>query len=74
MNEMKCGSQAAMTGKQWLDFRVIYVVSFVMLLVVAFVAQVLNLNWRSWFPGSEGERSMIGGVKAAVCNFMPHLE
>jgi light-harvesting complex 1 beta chain len=68
------GFQAAMARKQWQDVRVIYVASFVVFLVAAFVAQALRLDWRSWFPGSEGDRPMIDGVKAAVSNFMPYLD
>ena len=51
----------------------IFVVSFVVFLFIALVAQALTLRWRNWFPGSEGDRSMIDGVKAAVYTFMSHL-
>jgi light-harvesting complex 1 beta chain len=34
---------------------------------------VLTWQWRSWLPGAEAEKSMIGGVKAAVYTFMSHL-
>lgn len=51
----------------------IFVVGFVVLLAIALAAQALMLPWRSWFPGAEGEKSLIGGVRAAVYTFMSHL-
>jgi light-harvesting complex 1 beta chain len=54
-------------------FRVIFVVGFVVLFAVALVAQSLAWQWRSWLPGAESEKSLIGGVKAAVYSFMSHL-
>jgi light-harvesting complex 1 beta chain len=54
-------------------FQTIFLASFVVLLAIAFVAQLLHQNWRSWFPGAEGERSLIGGVKACVYTFMSYL-
>jgi light-harvesting complex 1 beta chain len=51
----------------------IFVVGFVVLLGVALVAQLLTWPWRSWLPGAESEKSLIGGVKVAVYSFMSHL-
>ncbi len=51
----------------------IFVVSFAVFLGVALVAQLLTWEWRSWLPGAETEKSLIGGVKAAVYTFMAHL-
>jgi hypothetical protein len=51
-------------------YHLIYVVLFVVFLSVALVAQVLALPWRSWFPGSEEDRSLIGGVTASVYSVM----
>lgn len=51
----------------------IFVVSFAVFLVIALFAQVFTLQWRTWLPGAEGEKSLIGGVKAAVDTFMPYL-
>lgn len=61
-------SQAAGTG-----FSVIFVVCFAVFLLVALAAQVTGLRWRGWFPGAEGESSMLGAVKAAVYSVMSHL-
>lgn len=52
---------------------VLFVVGFVVFLVIALIAQVLAMQWRSWLPGAEAEKSMIGGVKAAVHTFMSHI-
>jgi len=51
----------------------IFVVSFVLFLAIALIAQGLFLRWRSWFPGAEGGKSLIGDVKAAVYTFMSQL-
>ena len=51
----------------------IFAVSFVVFLAIALIAQVLFLRWRSWFPGAEGGKTLIGHVKAAVYTFMSQL-
>jgi len=51
----------------------LFLVSFVFLLVIALTAQVLFLEWRTWLPGAEGEKSLIKGVKSGVYTFMSHL-
>ena len=51
----------------------IFLASFVVFLAVALMAQILTWQWRSWLPGAEGEKSMIGGVRAAVYTAMSHL-
>jgi light-harvesting complex 1 beta chain len=48
-------------------------VCFVAFLVIALVAQTLTMDWRTWLPGAEGERSLIAGVKAAVYTFMSYI-
>jgi light-harvesting complex 1 beta chain len=56
-----------------LTFYGIFAISFVVFLAIALVAQVLFLRWRSWFPGAEGGKTLIGDVKAAVYTFMSQL-
>ncbi len=51
----------------------IFAVSFVIFLAITLVAQVLFLQWRSWFPGAEGGKTLVGDVKAAVYTFMSQL-
>lgn len=51
----------------------IFAVSFFLFLVIAVFAQAMTWQWRSWLPGSEAEKSLIGGVKGAVYTFMSHL-
>jgi len=51
----------------------IFAVSFVVFLAIALIAQMLFLPWRSWFPGAEGGKTLIGDVKAAVYTFMSQL-
>lgn len=51
----------------------VFAASFAAFFVFALVAKLLTWRWRPWLPGSEGERSMVSGVKAAVYSFMSHL-
>jgi light-harvesting complex 1 beta chain len=50
--------------------KVLFGVSFVVFLVIALVAEMLSMRWRSWLPGAEGEGSLIAAVSAAVYTFM----
>jgi light-harvesting complex 1 beta chain len=56
-----------------LTFRGIFIASFAVFLLVALLAQALTWHWRTWLPGAEAEKSMLGGVKAAVYTAMSHL-
>ncbi len=51
----------------------LFVVGFVAFLAIALIARMLAMQWRTWLPGAEGEKSMIGGVRAAVYTFMSHI-
>jgi len=51
----------------------IFADSFAVFLAIALIAQMLFLPWRSWFPGAEGGKTLIGDVKAAVYTFMSQL-
>jgi light-harvesting complex 1 beta chain len=51
----------------------LFLLSFVFVLLVALVAQVLFLKWRGWFPGAESEKSLFKSVRAGVYTFMSHL-
>ncbi|MDZ7813508.1 MAG: hypothetical protein U5L74_10460 [Ideonella sp.] len=51
----------------------IFFMSFGLLLLVAVVAQLFFIEWRSWFPGAESEKSLIKGVRAGVYTFLSHL-
>jgi light-harvesting complex 1 beta chain len=59
--------------KEGKTFAIIFVLSFAMFLVIALVGLLTGGDWRSWLPGAEGEKSVMGGVKAAVYTFMSHL-
>lgn len=54
-------------------FLAIFVVSFTVFLLIALVAQLLTLRWRTWWPGAESGKSLIGSVKASVYTFMSYL-
>jgi light-harvesting complex 1 beta chain len=73
MADMNARSASCSPANESTGFFGIFVVSFVVFLAIALVAQAFALQWRGWFPGAEGDRSMIGGVKAAVYTFMSHL-
>ena len=51
----------------------IFLVSFLVFLVVALVAQLLTWKWRLWLPGAEGQKSLLSGVKSSVYTFMSYL-
>jgi light-harvesting complex 1 beta chain len=52
---------------------VVFCAGFAVFLVIALVAQMLTMRWRTWLPGAEGEGSLIGGVKSAVYTFMSYI-
>jgi light-harvesting complex 1 beta chain len=54
-------------------FNGIFLVSFMVFLAVALVAQLLTWKWRSWLPGAEGQKSLFGDVKSSVYTFMSYL-
>lgn len=54
-------------------YEAVYFLSFAFLLLIALMAQLLFLRWRSWFPGAESEKSLIKGVRAGVYTFMSYL-
>ena len=51
----------------------IFAVSVIVFLAIALVAQMLFLQWRSWFPGAEGGKTLVGDVKSAVYTLMSQL-
>ena len=73
MADMSSGSLQQVLKSDSKVFYGIFVVSFFVLLLFALFACVLPGQWRSWLPGAESEKSMIGGVKAAVHTFMSHI-
>ncbi|MFC3147990.1 hypothetical protein [Piscinibacterium candidicorallinum] len=56
------------------SFNGIFLASFVVLLAIALIAQILTWKWRPWLPGAEGEKSLIDDVRAAVYSFMSYLQ
>jgi light-harvesting complex 1 beta chain len=64
---------AAVAQNRSHGFYVIFVASFVVFLVVALLAQLVAWKWRPWFPGAEGETSLVDAVKASVYTFMSYL-
>jgi light-harvesting complex 1 beta chain len=60
-------------GKDTKAFYAIFAVGFALFLMIAVMAQMTGLKWRSWLPGAEGIKSMTGSVKAAVYTFMSYL-
>ncbi len=51
----------------------IFFVSFIVFLTIALCAQMVALPWRSWLPGAEGQKSIVGGVRTSVYTFMSYL-
>jgi light-harvesting complex 1 beta chain len=69
----KRGSLSGLTELEAKEFHAIFMTSFIIFLVIAIIAHILAWQWRPWLPGSEGYRSTLEGVKAAVNSFLPYL-
>lgn len=54
-------------------YKALFFVSFLFLFLIAIAAQALFLDWRTWLPGAESEKSLIKGVSSGVYTFMSHL-
>ncbi len=64
---------ATETAADQRSLKITFVATFLTILVVALVSQVLMLRWRPWFPGAESTRSLTGGVRAATSSIMSQL-
>ena len=64
---------AGQTAGQSRSYNGIFATAFLVVLAIALVAQLIAAPWRSWFPGAESEKTLVGGVRAAVYTFMSHL-
>ncbi|MFK7964576.1 MAG: hypothetical protein AB8C46_11495 [Burkholderiaceae bacterium] len=73
MTTQKLDVQMPLTGSGVTGLRVTFIVTFLTFLAVAVLAQVVGLDWRSWFAGAEG-KSLFGGVKTAVYTLLAHVE
>jgi len=54
-------------------FSAIYLAGFIVIFAIALAGQLLHLSWRTWFPGAEGDKSIIHAVKDSVYTFMSYL-
>ena len=54
-------------------FDLIFIIGFVVIFAIALMGKAIAWDWRSWFPGAEGQVSLIPSVRAAVFTFMSHL-
>ena len=73
MTGVKSNLLPAAQSQHWTAFSGVFVLSFAVFLIVACVAQVLFLPWRSWFPGAEGSNSLLASVRSTVYTFMSYL-
>jgi light-harvesting complex 1 beta chain len=55
------------------SFNGLFIASFVVFLLIAVCAQAITLPWRTWLPGAEGSKSLVGGVRSSVYTFMSYL-
>ena len=67
------GEHVMVPKRDAMTFFGIFYVSFVVFLTIALCAQMVALPWRSWLPGAEGQKSLIGGVRTSVYTFMSYL-
>lgn len=54
-------------------FRIIFVVTFTIFLLMAMVGQLFAWNWRTWLPGAEGTQSIFESVNSAVYTVISQL-
>ena len=73
MAHVPVSSRPALAERASPAFWLLFVVLFAVFLTVAISAALLTLRWRTWLPGAEGERSLIGGVKSAVYTALSHV-
>ncbi len=73
MNQIANGEVPVAQSKDSMTFVGIYLVGFIVFLTIALCAQMVALPWRSWLPGAEGQKSLVGGVRASVYTFMSYL-
>ncbi len=62
------------SGNDSFTFSLIFVTIFALFFLIAMLACIFRLPWRSWFPGAEQSSSMIGGIKAGVYTLMSYLK
>lgn len=73
MTIQKLDVQLPLTSTGVTGLRATFIVTFLTFLAVAVLAQVMGLDWRSWFAGAEG-KSLLGGVRTAVYTLLAHVE
>ena len=73
-NGLVAGDERPMVPKNdSVAFGGIFFFSFIVFLTIALCAQMVALPWRSWLPGAEGQKSLVGGVRTSVYTFMSYL-
>ena len=55
------------------EFQYLYVMLLCVFLLLAMMGQMMFLDWRTWLPGAEGTRPMLGSVKSAVYTVISQL-
>lgn len=66
-------SQQALRAHEVRASAALFLPIFVVFLLIALVAQVLMLRWRTWLPGSEGSGSFFDNVRTSVYTVMSHF-
>jgi hypothetical protein len=51
--------------------RILFGVTFLVLLAIALSASAIGLKWRAWFPGTEHFTSLVEGVRATANSVIP---
>lgn len=73
MASIRTDSPSAPLDRGNRSYLLIFMLSFMVFLVIALLGAALGLPWRSWLPGSEGVKSLFGGVHVAVYTFMSNI-
>lgn len=66
-------TQTSISSSHLNGFRIIFVVTFMIFLLMAMVGQLFAWNWRTWLPGAEGTRSIFESVNSAVYTVISQL-
>ncbi|NCX23787.1 MAG: hypothetical protein EBX17_11480 [Betaproteobacteria bacterium] len=72
---MTYGTRQALHGPAEVSqgFDLIFIIGFIVIFAIALMGKLVAWDWRTWFPGAEGQGSLVPSVRAAVYTFMSHL-
>ena len=67
------GSLSGLTDEEAREFHRIFMSSFIIFVIIAFIAHILAWMWRPWFPGEKGYTSLMDSVNVAMTYLLPYV-